>query len=72
MFMFLFYVYFKLTVAPGGNLETICSKDFLGLSTINMYYYFYYYYYYKYIAILKNAQYIWFKSHYKFLVSSFE
>ena len=47
---FLFYVYFMLTVAPGGNnLVTICYKDFLGLATINMYYYYcycYYYYYY--------------------------
>ena len=44
---FLFYVYFMLTVAPGGNnLATICYKDFLGLATINMYYYYYYYYYY--------------------------
>ena len=35
---FIFYVYFMLTVAPGGNnLGTICSKDFLGLATINMY-----------------------------------
>ena len=43
---FLFYVYFMLTVAPGGNnLATICYKDFLGLATINMYYYYYYYYY---------------------------
>ena len=43
--MFLFYVYFMLTVAPGGNnLATICYKDFLGLATINMYYYYYYYY----------------------------
>ena len=42
---FLFYVYFMLTVAPGGNnLATICYKDFLGLATINMYYYYYYYY----------------------------
>ena len=41
---FLFYVYFMLTVAPGGNnLATICYKDFLGLATINMYYYYYYY-----------------------------
>ena len=40
---FLFYVYFMLTVAPGGNnLATICYKDFLGLATINMYYYYYY------------------------------
>ena len=32
---FLFYVYFMLTVAPSGNnLETICSKDVLGLATI--------------------------------------
>ena len=38
----LFYVYFMLTVAPGGNnLATICYKDFLGLATINMYYYYY-------------------------------
>ena len=44
---FLFYVYFMLTVAPGGNnLATICYNDFLGLATINMYYYYYYYYYY--------------------------
>ena len=28
-----------LIVPTGGNnLETICSKDFLGLATINMYY----------------------------------
>ena len=41
---FLFYVYFMLTVAPGGNnLANICYKDFLGLATINMYYYYYYY-----------------------------
>ena len=40
---FLFYVYFMLTVATGGNnLATICYKDFLGLATINMYYYYYY------------------------------